>query len=203
MNENNMVRNGAAIKWLQMWFYIALVSVINSVITVIPAVPATLTAWISRGIMAAMIFCAYKLSSVGERYKKAAVYRAVMLGCTLAVVFLLKSSVLNLAASIFSIMAVYQEYSAHAELIEEQDPKLAGKWHGLFYWGLVAGVLIFFGTMIVAVVASAAEMDIATAAAAIVALLSIPQLIIEVIYLWYLARTIKILNASGGNDYDL
>ncbi len=183
----------AATKWLQMMFFLMLANMINSGITMIPAVPAALTAWIGRGTMIAMIFCTYQLSPFNEHYRKAAIYRGIMAVCTLAVTFLFRSTVLTLAASILSIIAVYQEYTAHGEMIQEKDPKLAGKWRSLFFWGLAAGILISFGTMIAAVVLAVMELPDADAAAWVLVVLSVPQLVIDLIYLGYIRNMIGLL----------
>ncbi len=189
----NEIRSNAAPKWLNVMFYVTLLSMANSVITVIPAVPPILTTWISRGIMFVMIFCSYQLRTQNEHYQKAAIYRTVMVVCSLASAYIFKSTALTLLASFLSILAVFQEYSAHAELIEEKEPALAGKWHSLFNWGLAVGLLISFGTMIAAVVIALLEMAAASAAAWILAVLALPQIIIDLVYVKYLRRMVCLL----------
>ena len=64
------------------------------------------------------------VAPVHDRYQKAGIFRAIMLACNLITAFIVGSVILTLAASIVSIIAVYQEYSAHAEVITEKDSKL-------------------------------------------------------------------------------
>ena len=115
MNENMENRSELLVKWLRVLMYIAIVSLVNSVVNFLPFVPAALTTWVSRGIMVAVVVCMFQLAPANERYKKAGIMRAVMLVCTLVTAFVYASSVLNLAASILSIIAVYQEYNAQPE----------------------------------------------------------------------------------------
>ena len=65
------------------------------------------------------------------------IMRAVMLVCTLITAFVKGTSILTLAASILSIIAVYQEYNAHSELIADKDSRLSG--NGI---ACLAGVLL-------------------------------------------------------------
>ncbi len=203
MNNDIGIKTSLAAKWLQVILYIGIASIVNSLVTVIPSLPDAVSTCISRAIMAAMIFCTYRLSVVNEHYGKAAKYRAVMLGCTLATAYLFSSTVLTFVASIFSLMSVYQEYSGHAELIKETNPKLSGKWHSLFYWGFVAGILVSMGTLSATVLIAAAGQDILSAVPWIVAALSVPQIIIEIIYIGYLKKTIRIVADIEENGYDL
>lgn len=182
MNENT-------VKWLQILSYVALVSLLNPVLAMIPALPSGLPLWLSRGIMLAMVLCTYQLRKENGCYQKAALYQAIVLGCNLAVAYLFQSSILTFAASILSIMAVYQEYKGHSELVAALNAKLSAKWHSLFYWGLVVGILLSFGTIIASVLVAVAGMDVDRAVAVIVVVLSIPQVIIDTLYFLYLKKT--------------
>ncbi len=184
-------------------FYIAIASIVNSLDNVIPALPGAIFTWISRGIMAAMIYCTYKLSAFNEHYGKAAKYRAVMLGCTLATEYLFRSTILTFVASIFSLMAVYQEYSGHGDVVKETDPKFSRKWNSLFYWKFVAGMLVSMGTLGTTVLVTAAGQDIADIVPWIVTLLRIPRIIIEIIYIGYLNKTIRIVADIEEDGHDL
>ena len=136
----------------------------------------------------------YQLSSVNEGYRKAWIMRASMLACNLITTFLWASSFLTLAASILSIIAVYREYNAHAELIAEKDPKLSSKWHSLFMWSILAGVLVGFGSVATVLIVSMAGMDAVKITALVVGLLGIPQMILDVVYITYLKKMIDILS---------
>lgn len=195
MNENMEFRSDLLTKWLRALVYIAIVSIVNSVISILPIIPASVTTWISRGIMVAMVVCMFRMAPVNERYKKAGILRAVWLGCMIAsLVFL--PSILVLAASILSIIAVYQEYSAHSEVVADKDAKLSRNWHSLFNWSIVTGLLVGFGSVVTALIASFAGVEITRITAIVTGILGIPQLVIEIVYLLYLKKMSEIFDES-------
>lgn len=197
MNENMESKYELIAKWLRVLIYIAIVSLINSVINFLPFVPSSVTTWISRGIMVAMAVCMFKLAPANARYQKAGIFRAGMLGCTLITAFLYASSILTLAASIMSIIAVYQEYNGHSEMVVAKDPNLSGKWHSLFNWSLIAGVLVGFGSVVAVLIVAMLEMDAVRTTGIIVGVLSVPQLVIDVVYLLYLKKMISYFQNEG------
>lgn len=192
MNENKVFDTDMIIKWLRVLMYIAIASLANAIISSLPIVPVAITTWISRGIMVAMVVCMFRLAPANERYKKAGIMRAVMLVCTLITAFMRGTSILTLAASILSIIAVYQEYNAHSELMADKDSRLSGKWHRLFNWSLIAAVLVAFGSTVTALIFSFMEMDAVRLTAIIVGILSIPQMILDVVYMIYIQKMISI-----------
>ena len=195
MNENMEFRSDLLTKWLRVLMYIAIVSIVNSVISILPIIPASVTTWISRGIMVAMVVCMFRLAPVNERYQKAGILRAVWLGCMIASMFFLPS-ILILTASILSIIAVYQEYSAHSEVVADKDAKLSRNWHSLFNWSIVTGLLVGFGSMITALIASFAGVETTRITAIVTGVLSVPQLVIEIVYLLYLKKMSAIFDQS-------
>ena len=194
MNENMEYRYELLVKWLRTLMYIAIVSLANSVVNFLPFVPAAVTTWISRGIMVAVVGCMFQLTPANERYKKAGIMRAIMLVCTLITAFVYASSILNLAASILSIIAVYQEYNAHSELIANKDSKLSGKWHSLFTWGLIAGILVGFGSTVTVLILTLMESDVVRLTAIIVGVLSLPQMILDLVYMLYLKKMVSVFD---------
>ena len=180
--------------WLPVLMYCAFASIINSIITYFPFIPASLTTWISRSIMLAVTICMFQLAPVNERYKKAGIMRAVMLGCALFTAFISGSTILTLTASIVSIIAVYQEYHGHSELIAEMDAKLSGRWSSLFTWSILAAVLLSFGASVVAVILVLADMEggASRISAIAIGLLSIPQCIIDLVYISYIKKMVAL-----------
>ena len=191
--DNNM-KNAKIRVWLPVLMYCALASLIKSVISYLPFIPASLTTWISRGIMLTMTVCMLQLAPVNERYKNAGIMRAVMLGCALFTAFVFGSTLLTLAASIVSIIAVYQEYHGHSELIAEMDAKLSGRWSSLFTWSILAAVLLSFGASVVAVILVLADMEggASRISAIAIGLLSIPQCIIDLVYISYIKKMVAL-----------
>ena len=189
--------NEKKVKWLYILMYTALVSLINSALSYIPVVPASVSTWISRGIMAMMVVCMFCLSSVDQRYKVAGIMRAGMLACALITAFYLGSVLLTLIAPILSLVAVYQEYYAHAQWIGDRDEKLASRWRSLFVWSILASLLLSFGSTIVAIVLVAMDtLDASQISAISIGLLSIPQAVINIVYMCYLKRMTAILSES-------
>ena len=196
MNENRNFDPGMLTKWLRVLMYIAVVSLINAAANFVPFIPAALTTWISRGVTIAMVICMFQLAPVNARYRKAGILRAVMLICTLITAFVHASSILTFTASILSIVAVYQEYNAHSELVSDQDAKLAGKWHSLFNWSILAGVLVGFGSVLGALIVAAFEMDVVRVTALVIGLLGIPLMILDFVYILYIRKMIAIFENS-------
>ena len=202
MNEN--VENSAVQpeKWLRMLMYIAIATLVNTAISFLPVVPAVLTSWIARGIMVSMIVCMFRLAPVNARYRKAGIMRTVILACTLITSFISGTSLLNVAASILSIVAGYQEYSAHSELIADKDAKLSGKWHSLFNWSIATGLLLGFGTAVAVLLLTLMEMDVVGVTALVVGILSVPQMILDLVYVMYIKKTISALENTAGKSFE-
>ena len=187
------------VRWLRGLIYVALASLINSGFSYLPAVPAIVTTWISRVIMAVAAVFMLKLAPANKRYRKAGILRAAMLVCNLITTFLFGSVLLTFAASIFSIIAVYQEYHAHSELIADKDVRLSGKWKNLFVWSIAATLLLTFGASILAVILMTADMLTSTSKifAIAIGLLHIPEGVIEIVYILYINKMISILDETG------
>lgn len=180
-------------RWLRVLMYIAAASLVNSLVSYFPFVPANLTTWISRGIMVAMILCMFRLGPAHGRYRKAGILRGAMLGCALITAFLFGSVILSLAASLLSFAAVYQEYKAHSELVADKDASLSQRWMRLFIWSILASVLLSAGTTLVAVIVIAAKLKDASRISGIaICLLGIPRSVIEIIYILYIRKMVLI-----------
>ena len=202
MNENMDSSAVQSEKWLRMLMYIAIATLANTAISFLPVVPAVLTSWIARAIMVAMIVCMFRLAPVNARYQKAGIMRSVILACTLITAFVSGTSLLNVAASILSIIAAYQEYSAHSELIADKDAKLSGKWHSLFNWSIATGLLVGFGSAVAVLILSLMEMDVVGVTALVVGILSVPQMILDLVYAMYIKKTISALENTAGKSIE-
>lgn len=188
-----------AVKWLRVMMYTALASVVNSVVNILPFVPAGITVWTGRAIMIVMILSLLQLGSIHEGYRKAGTLRAAMLICTLIAALGMGSSVLTLVGSVLSIIAVYREYNTHSELLEGIDPRFAAKWHRLFTWSVVAAILIGFGSTVSVLILSMAGMDAVGLAPILLLVLGIPDMILGIVYLRYLKK-MALLFENGNAD---
>ncbi|MBE5710423.1 MAG: hypothetical protein EGR51_11075 [Oscillibacter sp.] len=90
---------------------------------------------------------------------------------------------LSLPVMVLELCAAYQEFYAHAEVLEELDPELAGKWRLLWKWwiGLLLGL---FGCIFLALI---------SAILGLLAILAdaIGLLVVGIVKLVYLYRTAK------------
>ena len=192
MIENTNFEICKLTKWLRVLMYIAIVSLVNSIVNYVPFVPASVTTWISRGIMVAMIVCMFRLASANGRYKTAAILRAIWLGTLILGTLLHLPSVLVLGTSILSIIAVYQEYHGHSEVLADKDIVLSAKWKGLFIWSFIAPLLLSIGSSVAMVISSFMNLDVAKVTAITTGIMRIPQYVIDVIYLLYLKKMLSI-----------
>jgi len=184
MNENRI----DLVKWIRVLIYITIARIVNTVVGIPAFIPTALTAWISRILMAGMVFAMFKLSPANDRYKKTGIQLAIVLVLTIATELLNTGTVLTLIAGILSIVAQYQEYHGHSELIEEKDHQLSGKWTSLFMWSIVVGLILGFVSTAAGVLAAISGLDTEKAAVMIAALLLIPEYIIDAFYILYLKK---------------
>lgn len=185
-------------KWLRVLMYIAIAGLVNTFIGIPSFVPSVITSWISRILMAVMVFTMLKLAPANDRYKKASIQRAIVLALTIATDLLHSGAILTLIAGTLAIVADYQEYHGHSELMEEKDHQLSGKWTSLFLWSIVVGLLLGFTSTAAGMFAAMAGIDTMKATILIAAILAIPQYVIEIIYILYLKKMVAIF--SEGND---
>lgn len=175
-------------KCFRMLQFITVASFLNSFTILLPFIPASASTWISWTIMGVMCICMCKLALANDRYRKAGIYRGAMLVCSLITTFLYASRFLPLAASVFSIIAVYHEFQGHAELAETEDSKLAQNWRSLFMWEILAGFVLSVVSTVVAILLIVLSKDISAITGMIVG--RVPQLVVDCFYLYYLQRMI-------------
>ena len=182
------------VKWLR---YLLIIQVIGLAVTVLGAVGSlSLVAWLGRGVTLATAVVLFQLAAGNPRYKTAAMFQVVVLVCGIIAVLSgsLLVSLLNLVSGVSQIVAEYQEYTGHGELIEKRDGKLAGRWRALFIWKVVielfGGVLAVFGAMIGMMMEYAAQTILAVVLVATVAVTSV----LKIIYLVFLNRTRDLLS---------
>ena len=189
-------------KWLRVLMYIAIAGLVNTFIGIPSFVPSVITSWISRILIAVMVFTMLKLAPANDRYKKTGIQLAIVLILTIATELLNTAAVLTLIAGILSIVAEYQEYHGHSELIEEKDHQLSGKWTRLFMWSIVVGLILGFASTAAGVLAAVAGVDTETAAVLIAAAMMIPEYIIDIFYILYLKKMIALFEEDKVSEYD-
>lgn len=186
MNENTY----SPVKWLQYLLYAGIASAANTLLLNIPQL-TVLSTWLGYALSGVTIFLLFRLVAANARYKTAAICFAVALGCAL-----INNTILALVGSICGIVAQYQEYHGHSELVEERDPRLAVKWNRLFWVqfivGLVLGLLLSMAVVVLVMITGPE----ATVPTALTVAISIASLGLEVLYLVYLNRTIKLVGTE-------
>lgn len=184
------------VKWFRVLIYTAIAGLINILLGMPTFIPAVVTTWVSRIIMAAIVFVMFKLAPANDRYKKVAIQRTLVLAITIATEFMQTAAILTLIAGILSIVAEYQEYHAHSELIEEKDHQLSGKWTSLFMWSIIVGLVLAFVSTAASMLAAIAGVDVEKAAVIIAAVMMIPEYIIDILYILYLKKMVVIFQTD-------
>lgn len=155
--------------------------------------------WINHIVMLAVAYILYQLAPINTRYRKAAVFTGISIVLSILVKFV-SVSILTFAVSICSLIAIYQEYNAHFEILVGIDDKLARKWHSLFNWqivgGLILGVLVAPTIILVAVYF---PLDANLLATITLALITGFDTILRLVYLSYLKRMRKLCEVIPGN----
>ncbi len=187
MNEN---RNDT-VKWLQYLMYVGIAALVNALLGIIGL--NRLTGWIGLAINVATIYLLFMLSGSNSRYKTAAIWRAVSLAGGL-----ISNAILGLVASICGIVAQYQEYHAHGELVADRDPKLEDKWSSLFGMEIAVTVVgILLTGLAVGTLAALTDMSEDAITPIVTILVAVLSVGLEVLYLSYLKKTIALLETEA------
>ena len=140
-------------KWLWLLFWLVTPSVFSNILTMDTVAGAFPTAGVVGNVLAFLISLAYgvllwQLREAAGRYRTAAL--CYLAGGIISGVLLLPAIpegnwlwwLLSLPVMVLELCAAYQEFYAHAEVLEELDPELAGKWRLLWKWwiGLLLGM---------------------------------------------------------------
>ena len=192
-------------QWLKLLLTVQTVSLAVSVVSMmLLLVPvgglAKLMDLLGKVLGICVILVLYKLSPVNERYRFAFIASLIATAATIAeqVTFgpglALVVSLVSLAGSIGRIVALYQEYHGHSEIIEAAGAsELTRKWCSLFVWQFVVGLVISGVTIMVCMIGAAAETDMVRLVTVLVPIVSIPGLALEAVYLTYLKKTLALL----------
>jgi len=176
-------------KWIQILFYVQCVAFVLTLIAMLPFVGSWFS-WLIRITTIATIFVLYKLSPLNTRYLKASIFMGAALVST---IFLKGLGVLAIVGMICSLVALYQEYMGHSELLKDADAKLSKNWNSLFNWELWGGFLIGGITVpiVVAIVlAGPANIELATGVTQVFA--DGFSIILNIVYLVLLKRMLTV-----------
>jgi len=195
-NENVMTtpdfdsHKDVIVKWVQILFICQVANLFAAALGAVAAISSIL-GWISRIITIAIIVSLFNLSAVNERYRKAALFYGISVGGGILSA-VLNNNMFGMVLSICSIVATYHELNAHSEITAPKNAKLSKKWHSLFYYQMVVGLISGFITSAGVVIAVLAEMDpdaIVSVALIFVALLGV---IVNLFHVMYLKQTLSL-----------
>ena len=174
--------------WTKNLYQLRWVALVGTLIASLPFVGAWF-GWVNTLISVVILFVIYKLSPVNDRYRKAAIF----MGISIVLGVLVKTEILNMlsfVASICSLIAVYQEYCGHAEMMTGIDEKLSRSWHTLFNWNIIGGILIgAFGSITTVLAGVALVLDANIIAGIVLGIVLGFEVIIQIFYLRFLKRT--------------
>ena len=174
-------------KWYQFLLILSAGNLLLSLAGFLP-IDANMITWARYVVFLFSAYCLLQLRIVSVRYRKAAIFKGLVVLCSLLNAMMAAS--LTLAVSAISILATYLEYVAHAKAIQKTDAELSRKWYRLFNIGL----LVSAGSVLVSMVAAAmlsASGDSAGLFALISYLVIAAELALQVFYLLLLNRTKK------------
>ena len=176
--------NGLLTRWLSVLFYAEIATLVMLAVAMIPALDG-ISGWIGRIVQAAVLVALYQLSLVHERYTKAFLYFAIAFVGSLFQVYA-GSNPLTTIASICGLVATYQEYHAHSEILSMKDTYLADKWVSLFFWEMAVGILGSVATIAAVMFGANAGMEeglLVILGVAIVGVLELPLSLLRLRYL--------------------
>lgn len=185
-------------KWLRVLFYVHTASLVIGIVNAVSNLDAV-TAWVSRVLSVITIWSISQLKHVSPRYRKAAIFQTVLLVCLLITASASAAgtgvaSIAVLVGSGCSLVATYQEYHAHAEVVAEQNRKLAEKWNALFGWEILVGALSSLISGAAALLLASAQMDTVRITTIILILTNVCSLLLQGLYLHYMNQTLKLID---------
>ena len=176
-------------KWLKILMYVHIASIAISIISMFSFKDSWNT-WTGIAITLAGTVCMYAMAPINRRYKTAGNLYAVYLVCAV-----LNQTALALVASILSLIAMYQEYSAHSELVADMDPNLSANWHSLFNWQIFVGVAVSVISIITVLLMAAVESQ-ASRITAVVVIFGLADLLLTVVYIQFVRQMIGYCQAK-------
>ena len=197
-NDHNNAENIVAfdppketvVKWLQLLFVCQIVSLVMTALGMVASI-GSIIGWLSRAVSVAVIVALFKLAVANERYRKAAIFHSISVGGNI-ISALTGTNILGIVFSVCSIIASYQQLTAHAEITAPKNTKLAGKWTSLFYCQLVVGLLSGFVSSAGVVIAVLADIDPDSIVSAALIFISLINVTLGLFHVLYLKQTLAL-----------
>lgn len=190
MKEEKTMTNNKELflTWTKNLYYLQCAALIGMLVASLPFVGSWF-GWVNTAISVGILFAMYKLSPVNARYRKAAIFLGISVVCAILVKGEILA-ILTFVASICSLVAIYQEYNGHSEMVAGIDEKLSSNWHSLFNWNFWGGIVVaIFGSVVVVIAGVALILDASLLAGVVLILTLGFDTIIRIVYLRFLKRT--------------
>ena len=172
-------------KWLKILLYMKLVDLGNLLFGLLPF-GDDLVRLISLAINGACVYVLVQLSPACKRYRTVAILNGVLLAGSL-----LSLGMLTLIFSVCGIVADYQEYAGHGDVVDALDGKLAGKWRFLFWLEVIVTMVGAVAMSVGLVIASLSGVEVPAQTDTAMFLSTATELLVRMIYLVYLNKTVK------------
>lgn len=176
--------------WLRYLFLLHLISVLLSVVGLIPQLTGIL-GWLARLVSLGCIVVLFRLGAANPRYRKSAIFYAISLGGTVLGA-VTGADAFSTLFSICALIAEYQEYHSHSELCADRDPALSGRWTSLFWWQFGIGFLTSFLMVAGVLIGILAEMDTDILTTVVLIPVSLVGIVLELVFLNFLKKTIAL-----------
>lgn len=137
-----------------------------------------------------------KISSADKRYKLAGIFLFISLAVTISVLFIPANAAVliqavNLVSSVISIVSIYFEIMAHAEVLRGIDNLLGRKWLVLWKWTLISLALSLASGFVMLAVANLATLMVLAAT-----IISLVVTVLKIKYLYDTAKVFKNINVN-------
>ena len=177
--------------WMRWLFLVHIVALLSTFAGRLPI--QNLSFGLSLFVLLGTICCLKNLEVKNPRYKKAGVFLLLSL-VMLFVNRLLPNSLVSLISSVLSLIAVYQEYAAHAEVAAPHDGRLARTWRSLFVWEIIIGVVASMFSTVAILALTMLEMDAARMTMIISGALTVVNALVKIVYLSCVNKMVPIVS---------
>lgn len=193
-NENPVVTHGNLL--YRQWKILRIVQIISMVLLFAAVFSIQALNGISLILTAITAMVLFSLSKANPRYRTASILVAVHFVCTILCDLFQNAGLLVLPTSIVGLLAVFQEFRAHSDVLQKADGELSWKWSRLFYWYLGSVLVALFSTLILSTLIVLFDLDQETTYWIVTAVTYLPELAVDIFYLLYLNRSIRLVSQT-------
>ena len=206
----NETRN-ETVKWLRLLLILEVAGLVISLTGLIGLDLGSVRQWISRLLTAGIIYALFWLG-IG-RYRTSAVLKTICLAVTVAIalagpvyvhlvttgagekaeLYSKITGVISTVMLVVSWVATWQLYNAHADLVKEADATLEKRWRQLFWVSLLVAVPVSVVSAVLAGLVQDGTLGSELYGVLNILLISLPQRLVEALMIFYLYRTVKVL----------